>query len=551
MRGGEGRRQQRRQQPQRGRALALLAALLAYCAHPVAAAAAAAAATGRHAVAPMSAVRSGGLGNQTGDRPRALATRATQPLPHFGSYTAKTNDTCSLVAEAVCNDGNEFTSVICLSGSICSGGLYEGLVLDYDCSKTQAHCPNLPRNGNVMLYVIAPPNSSAFTPAEFDLQLATHVIYDSSEPCVVGTDCTLGATPQAPIGYDNLAAGVAFLRGGGARKVLLSVGGPKMTYEHSKACWSNCLDAADGFPPTTPDALAQQLVNLAQDAGFDGFELAMPPGFDISWATASFAVALVRKLKQKRPAAILSSSATATALGSFPTGNYVSKFLSPIRELLNFSAVRYFGDGFAAPIYAQKPIYAQNPNFPIVFKNLVMTLSGTTNWSLVTAEGCSKAVASFTNVNDIVPHNFVVAEVLCKAEPFSNYPTTLNQLMGLCSQLAPVNAGLWNTDGKITEWLFAVNADQGCFENPLPQPVFPAQYSCLKQYMQNGTHFEEIVHIDSANQVKVEQQAASKTVFFFANKTKYVVDFTAATPSVSPPALRLPGFAMHVPARVK
>ena len=57
----------------------------------------------------------------------------------FGSYTVKTGDTCYSIADAQCQDGNDYATEICNAASVCTN-LQVGASIKYDCSKTGAHC---------------------------------------------------------------------------------------------------------------------------------------------------------------------------------------------------------------------------------------------------------------------------------------------------------------------------------------------------------------------------------------------------------------------------
>jgi serine/threonine protein kinase len=351
-------------------------------------------------------------------------------------------------------------------------------------------------NQPVMLYVIAPPNQHAYTPAESDLALVSHVIYDSSKTCKPSTKCELGSTPDPPQGVADLTEGVAFLRGGGTRKVLLSVGGPSM----DATCWTNCWSDVAPLPVET---LAGQLIDLAQSYGFDGFEIAMPPGgHDIQQGTASYAAKLVQELSQRRPAAMLTSSATATALAMYPNGNYLNKFLSNVSSALTYSALRYYGDHYATPI---APLFQlQSPNFPIVFQHLVLVLSG---GAKVNADGASKAIAGFTNVKDLVAptdtDDTVTSFKLCAQ---TGAARVLNQLNGLFGGNA-IGASLWNNDGVINAWITAANGPS-CFNN-----VF---YGCDSE---SGTCTAG--HGVFMNQTKCD---GSCTITYKCNRTSYTCE---------------------------
>jgi hypothetical protein len=59
--------------------------------------------------------------------------------PAFGSYTVKTGDTCYSIADAQCQDGNDYATEICNAASVCTN-LQAGATIKYDCSKTGAKC---------------------------------------------------------------------------------------------------------------------------------------------------------------------------------------------------------------------------------------------------------------------------------------------------------------------------------------------------------------------------------------------------------------------------
>jgi len=60
-------------------------------------------------------------------------------VPAFGSYTVKDGDTCYSIANAQCQDGNDYATEICNAASVCTL-LQVGATIKYDCSKTGAHC---------------------------------------------------------------------------------------------------------------------------------------------------------------------------------------------------------------------------------------------------------------------------------------------------------------------------------------------------------------------------------------------------------------------------
>ena len=72
-----------------------------------------------------------------GDDPFA-PTPAPAPAA-FGSYTVKSGDTCYSIADAQCQDGNDYATEICNAASVCTN-LQVGATIKYDCSKAGAHC---------------------------------------------------------------------------------------------------------------------------------------------------------------------------------------------------------------------------------------------------------------------------------------------------------------------------------------------------------------------------------------------------------------------------
>ena len=86
------------------------------------------------------------------------------------------------------------------------------------------------------------------------------------------------------------------------------------------------------------------------------------------WSTTgmypqSALVSLATALRKQWPGVLLSSSATYLALASADT-NYCNIFLKPSAHLMNFSALRYYGDNGAPPL----PIgVKQNPKFLSTF----------------------------------------------------------------------------------------------------------------------------------------------------------------------------------------
>merc|ERR1719359_2745162 len=60
------------------------------------------------------------------------------PVAH-GSYTVKSGDSCWNIADNVCQDGNDWKTVICNGAAVCSA-LQPGQVLKYDCSGKGTYC---------------------------------------------------------------------------------------------------------------------------------------------------------------------------------------------------------------------------------------------------------------------------------------------------------------------------------------------------------------------------------------------------------------------------
>jgi hypothetical protein len=56
-----------------------------------------------------------------------------------GSYTVKSGDTCFSIADSLCSDGADWSSIICNSGSICSN-LPVGATIKFDCGAQGAQC---------------------------------------------------------------------------------------------------------------------------------------------------------------------------------------------------------------------------------------------------------------------------------------------------------------------------------------------------------------------------------------------------------------------------
>lgn len=78
--------------------------------------------------------------------PTTPPTPPTPPPAQSGTYTVKAGDTCYNIADALCHDGNDYTTEICKSASLCGPGgtMQAGNEIHYDCSKTKAHCPTPP-----------------------------------------------------------------------------------------------------------------------------------------------------------------------------------------------------------------------------------------------------------------------------------------------------------------------------------------------------------------------------------------------------------------------
>jgi len=60
------------------------------------------------------------------------------PVAH-GTYTVKSGDTCYNIADSLCQDGNDWKTVICNGGAVCNA-LQPGQVLKYDCSGKGTCC---------------------------------------------------------------------------------------------------------------------------------------------------------------------------------------------------------------------------------------------------------------------------------------------------------------------------------------------------------------------------------------------------------------------------
>merc|ERR1712072_252406 len=54
------------------------------------------------------------------------------PQVAHGSYTVKSGDSCWNIADSLCQDGNDWKTVICNGAAACSA-LQPGQVLNYDC----------------------------------------------------------------------------------------------------------------------------------------------------------------------------------------------------------------------------------------------------------------------------------------------------------------------------------------------------------------------------------------------------------------------------------
>merc|ERR1719262_808023 len=61
------------------------------------------------------------------------------PLVAHGSYTVKSGDSCWNIADNLCQDGNDWKTVICNGAAACSA-LQPGQVLNYDCSGKGTYC---------------------------------------------------------------------------------------------------------------------------------------------------------------------------------------------------------------------------------------------------------------------------------------------------------------------------------------------------------------------------------------------------------------------------
>jgi hypothetical protein len=61
------------------------------------------------------------------------------PAVAHGSYTVKSGDSCWNIADSLCQDGNDWKTVICNGAAACSA-LQPGQVLKYDCSGKGTYC---------------------------------------------------------------------------------------------------------------------------------------------------------------------------------------------------------------------------------------------------------------------------------------------------------------------------------------------------------------------------------------------------------------------------